>query len=77
MEPKEVESTNSESIPLSNGVSSRSSTFDDKKEHTKWQSFKDSFKRYEGYEEEEEVDLEKLDDIQKGNIRTAKSPLKR
>lgn len=62
---------------LSNGVSSRSSTFDDKKEHTKWQSFKDSFKRYEGYEEEEEVDLEKLDDIQKGNIRTAKSPLKR
>lgn len=77
MEPKEVESTNSESIPLSNGVSSRSSTFDDKKEHTKWQSFKDSFKRYEGYEEEEEVDLEKLDDVQKGNIRTAKSPLKR
>lgn len=77
MEPKEVDSTNSESIPLSNGVSSRSSTFDDKKEHTKWQSFKDSFKRYEGYEEEEEVDLEKLDDVQKGNIRTAKSPLKR
>lgn len=77
MEPKEVDSTNSESIPLSNGISSRSSTFDDKKEHTKWQSFKDSFKRYEGYEEEEEVDLEKLDDVQKGNIRTAKSPLKR
>lgn len=77
MEPKEVDSTKSESIPLSNGISSRSSTFDDKKEHTKWQSFKDSFKRYEGYEEEEEVDLEKLDDVQKGNIRTAKSPLKR
>lgn len=77
MEPKEVDSTKSESIPLSNGVSSRSSTFDDKKEHTKWQSFKDSFKRYEGYEEEEDVDLETLDDVQKGNIRTAKSPLKR
>ena len=43
MEPKEVESTNSESIPLSNGVSSLSSTFDDKKEHTKVQSFKESF----------------------------------
>lgn len=77
MQPKEVESENSESIPLSNGMSSGSSVFDDKREHNKWQTFKDSFKRYEGYEEEEEADLEKLDDVQKGNIRTARSPLKR
>mmetsp|Transcript_1739 Transcript_1739/g.2073 ORF Transcript_1739/g.2073 Transcript_1739/m.2073 type:complete len:586 (+) Transcript_1739:25-1782(+) len=77
MQPKEVESENSESIPLSNGMSSGSSIFDDKREHNKWQTFKDSFKRYEGYEEEEEADLEKLDDVQKGNIRTARSPLKR
>lgn len=76
MQPKEVESENSESIPLSNGMSSGSSVFDDKREHNKWQTFKDSFKRYEGYEEEE-ADLEKLDDVQKGNIRTARSPLKR
>lgn len=42
----------------------------------KWQSFKDSFKRSEGYEEEDQT-MNDLTDLEKANINTAKSPLKR
>lgn len=44
-----------------------------------WTSFKDSFRRYEGYDPNFEDDDEytRLTDIEKANINTSKSPLKR
>lgn len=42
----------------------------------KWQSFKDSFKRYESFEEDDE-NMKDLTDIERANINTARSPLKR
>lgn len=45
----------------------------------KWQSFKDSFKRYEGYEQDDidNLDMENLTDLEKANIRTSRSPLQK
>lgn len=76
METKETDSAQTESFPIPDKSSSEAS-YKEKKDG-KWQSFKDSFKRYEGYEEEEEdIDYEKLSDVERANIKTAKSPLKR
>lgn len=44
-------------------------------EKTKWQSFKDSFKRPDGYQDEV-IDVS-LSDLEKANIRSARSPLQR
>lgn len=43
----------------------------------RWQSFKDSFKRYEVHERYDYEGYQELTDLEKANIKTAKSPLKR
>lgn len=65
------------STSVSSPIPSSAQPYDTKEKTGKWRSFKDSFKRYEAFDEEDDEKLKNLTDIERANIRTANSPLQR